>query len=118
MVRPGTPVEPDPHDLVAGAATGSATFMVLPIEGKGDSVLIVAWRGERPAVGYVTRSTIQACCNRELTMCDCRDIVAARLHVLEPILWAKHDVERSPSQSTPCVELTYSDFTGASGPRS
>jgi hypothetical protein len=89
------------------------TLMIVPIHDKGDAVLIISWDDDRPMLGYVTRSTLQACVGRPLTMCDCWRLVETRLPHIEPILRARSRAAQNVAERVPLIEVTEADLRRA-----
>jgi hypothetical protein len=93
-------------------------LIVAPIREKGDAIVIIAWQGMTPMLGYVTQATLQECVGGRLSMCDCRRLVETNLPAIELILRAKVlQAESAAKARSPellaCIEVTGADFRAA-----
>jgi hypothetical protein len=98
-------------------------LIVAPIRDKGDAIVIIAWQGTTPMLGYVTQASIRECIGRPLSMCDCRRLVEASLPAIErvmhgkilqaKILQTKSAAKAGSAEFLPCIEVTGADFRAA-----
>jgi hypothetical protein len=90
-----------------------ARLMVVPIQNRGDAVLIFTRHANIELIGFVTRTTLHGFFKDSASMCDCMYFVERNLPTIEQILLRKSLQEQASEGQTPCVEITAADFAGS-----
>jgi hypothetical protein len=87
--------------------------MVVPIEDKGDAILIVTRNaGGAALMGFVAASTLGELLEQPLSACECMAVVERHLRSFEHVLLRKSIQQAYVEQSIACVEIETGDLTG------
>ena len=87
-----------------------ARLMNVPIEGRGDSVLIIASHADTALIGFVTQAELRSFFPICPSMCECMSFVSDNLLTIEQILLRKSRQNMSCVGSIACTEVTAADI--------
>jgi hypothetical protein len=89
-----------------------ARLIVLPIQDRGDAVVIVTRHTNIELIGFVARNALRAFFSDIPSMCDSMSFVERNLPRIERILLRKSLQEQASEGQIPCVEITAVDLAG------
>jgi hypothetical protein len=89
-----------------------ARLMVVPIQDRGDAVLIVSQHAGVTLMGFVVNATLSGVLRRSLSNCECMAIVERHLPRFEAILARKTAEADYIETSIACVEITADELSG------
>jgi hypothetical protein len=87
-----------------------ARLMVIPLEDKGDAILIVSRHAESAVVGFVCEATIAGLFEHRLSTAECVAFVERHMQTFERILVQKSGEEIFVDDALACVEITDRDL--------
>ena len=87
-----------------------AHLMAIPIQDKGDAVLIVTECDGVTLMGFVTQSTLGCFFDKPPSICECMTFIERQLQLFERALLKKSMAECYIDTSIACVELTAGDL--------
>jgi hypothetical protein len=98
------------RDAVACKDAAMARLMIVPIEDRGDAVLVFTRYAETELVGFILLSTLATLFEHAPRDCDCIELIRRNLPRLEAVLLRKRRENGDTQGVIPCVELTGADL--------
>lgn len=90
-----------------------ARVMAIPMQDRGQAVLIVTRDGDATVMGFVAVATLCGCVKYPLSTCECVALVERHLPLFETILIRKSADAAFVGPSIACVEIEPADLAGS-----